>query len=68
MKDFVSKYGTTVEVAGKVVLDAKFFPKDSDYCLQIVNYIQPNLDYDVKSHFLPRENGNKVPPSAKKMS
>jgi hypothetical protein len=33
MKDFVDKYGTTIEIAGKVVIDAKFFPNDPNYCL-----------------------------------
>jgi hypothetical protein len=51
MIDFVNNYGSIVEIPGKVVQDTKFFPKNSEYCAQVINYTQPNTNNIVQTHY-----------------
>lgn len=41
---FMKKYSINMEFPGAVIQDSKFFKKDSRYCLQLFNYLVPDIN------------------------
>ena len=53
MTDFMSSFGISVELPSMYVVDAKFYPSNCVYSLQLVRYVFPTCkDQTITTHYL----------------
>lgn len=52
MDAFVNNYGVSMEIPAFYIQAAKIFPAEPRYCVQVVNYVLPDSDLKVRTHYL----------------
>ena len=53
-------YSTSIDVPSLYVQDAKFFHTNPDYCLKMLNVVNPQKDTNIQNHWIDRKNKNQT--------
>ena len=61
MKNYMEDYGMSIDVPSLYVQDAKFFKTNPDYCLKILNVVNPeSKDTIIQNHWIDKKNKNQT--------